>query len=102
MSADVEVILGEAAQVRHTGDVWAFPGSQLNRQLRNHCRVRNDIDNHFGAGVRSFKPFGLLGSDVALNAILVTHDADICSKNSGWRNQHRRDDRRKGNLGGFG
>ena len=66
MGADVQVVLRQAAEVGHAGDVRALAGGQLHRQLLDDGLVGNDVQDDLGTGVRGLELLGQLGGDVAL------------------------------------
>ena len=74
---NIHVVLGQTTQVCHTRDVGALTGRQLHWQLLHNGFVGYGVDDYLGAGVRSLEALGLLDRDVALHAVLVTHDADF-------------------------
>ena len=79
MRANVEVVLGQAAQVGDAGDVGALACSELHGQLLDNAFVGHGVDDHLGAGVLRFKALGNGGGDLAFDAVLVAHHADIGS-----------------------
>ena len=75
--ADVEVVLGQTAQVGYAGDVRTLAGGQLHRQLLHDSFVGHNVQYDFDAGVLRFELLSQLGRNVALDAVLVAHDADV-------------------------
>ena len=75
--ANVEVVLRQAAQVGHAGNVGALAGSELHGQLLDDAFVGHGVDDHLGAGVLRFKALGDGSGDLAFDAVLVAHDADV-------------------------